>query len=230
MQEEESKALRGRGRPARPPEEARVAAVQAATWLLLHEGYAATTMEAVARHAGMAKKSLYQYAANREDLVALVVRGWTDAFLPAMAHDAAAPGEVLPLLKEILQAMAARVLTTDAVGLFRLLCTEFPARADLLAVYQRNGIERGTALLAEWLGRQAARGHLRLQDGRDGHDGYELAGLLLAMVIAEPLRQMALGLLAPVPAWDAAPRIDAALRLLGGQAFKVADASTLRGG
>ena len=133
MQEEESKAVRGRGRPARPPEEARQAAVQAATWLLLHEGYAATTMEAVARHAGMAKKSLYQYAANREELVALVVRGWTDAFLPAMAHDAAAPGEVLPLLKEILQTMAARVLTADAVGLFRLLCTEFPARAQLLA-------------------------------------------------------------------------------------------------
>eukprot|EP01133_Synstelium_polycarpum_P027876 gene27876-33716_t len=151
MQEEESKALRGRGRPARPPEEAREAAVQAATWLLLHEGYAATTMEAVARHAGMAKKSLYQFAANREELVALVVRGWTDAFLPAMAHDAAGPGDVPPLLKEILQAMAARVLTADAVGLFRLLCTDFPARTDLLALYQRNGIERGTALLAEWL-------------------------------------------------------------------------------
>lgn len=218
MQEEESKALRGRGRPARPPGEGREAAVQAATWLLLNEGYAATTMEAVARHAGMAKKSLYQYAANREELVALVVRGWTDAFLPAMAHDAAAPGEVLPLLKEILQTMAARVLTADAVGLFRLLCTEFPARADLLAVYQRNGIERGTALLAEWLQRQAVRGHLLLPDGR------EVAGLLLSMVIAEPLRQMALSLLSPVPAWDAAPRIDAALRLLGGQAFKVAGA------
>lgn len=218
MQEEESKALRGRGRPARPPGEGREAAVQAATWLLLNEGYTATTMEAVARHAGMAKKSLYQYAANREELVALVVRGWTDAFLPVMAHDAAAPGEVLPLLKEILETMAARVLTADAVGLFRLLCTEFPARADLLAVYQRNGIERGTALLAEWLQRQAARGHLLLQDGR------EVAGLLLSMVIAEPLRQMALGLLAPVPAWNAAPRIDAALRLLGGQAFKVAGA------
>ncbi|MCM2564678.1 TetR/AcrR family transcriptional regulator [Janthinobacterium kumbetense] len=224
MQQEESKAVRGRGRPARPPEEAREAAVQAATWLLLHEGYAATTMEAVARHAGMAKKSLYQYAANREELVALVVRGWTDGFLPAMAHDASAPGEVLPLLKEILQAMAARVLTADAVGLFRLLCTEFPARADLLAVYQRNGIERGTALLAEWLGRQAARGHVAVGNAP------ELAGLLLAMVIAEPLRQMALGLLAPVPAWDAGPRIDAALRLLGGSSFSAAGASALRGG
>ncbi|MDN2710108.1 TetR/AcrR family transcriptional regulator [Janthinobacterium sp. SUN118] len=223
MQEADSKTMRGRGRPARPPEEGREAAVQAATWLLLHEGYAATTMEAVARHAGMAKKSLYQYAANREELVALVVRGWTDAFLPAMAHDAATPAEVLPLLKDILQTMAARVLTAEAVGLFRLLCTEFPARADLLAAYQRNGIERGTALLAEWLQRQAAHGSVAL-----GNAG-EVAGLLLSMVIAEPLRQMALGLLAPAPAWDAAPRIDAALRLLGGQGFSLAGASALRG-
>lgn len=224
MRQAESKTMRGRGRPARPPEEAREAAVQAATWLLLHEGYAATTMEAVARHAGMAKKSLYQYAANREELVALVVRGWTDAFLPAMAHDAAAPGDVPLLLKEILQAMAARVLTADAVGLFRLLCTDFPARADLLAVYQRNGIERGTALLAEWLQRQAAHGHVAVENAQ------EVAGLLLAMVIAEPLRQMALGLLAPVPGWDAAPRIDAALRLLQGRAFSAAGASGPRAG
>ena len=224
MQETEQAPLRARGRPARPPGEAREAAVQAATWLLLHEGYAATTMEAVARHAGMAKKSLYQYAANREELVALVVRGWTDAFLPAMAHDAAAQAEVLPLLKEILQAMAARVLTADAVGLFRLLCTEFPARAELLAVYQRNGIERGTALLAGWLERQAARGHV------SPGNAVEVAGLLLAMVIAEPLRQMALGLLAPVPGWDAAPRIDAALRLLDGRACSAAGASAPRGG
>ncbi|WP_180977609.1 hypothetical protein [Janthinobacterium sp. ROICE36] len=65
---------------------------------------------------------------------------------------------------------------------------------------------------------------------QNGHDGHAMAGLLLAMVIAEPLRQMALGLLVPVPARDAAPRIDAALRLLGRQAIKVAGASTLRGG
>ena len=90
-------------------------------------------------------------------------------------------------------------------------------------MYQRNGIERGTALLADWLARQAARGHVTLDNPS------ELAGLLLAMVIAEPLRQMALGQLAPVPAWDAAPRIDAALRLLAGQAFKAAGASAPRG-
>ena len=59
----------------------------ATTWLLLNEGYAATTLEAVARRAGMAKKTVYRYASDREDLVAQVVRGWTDGFAPVMAQD-----------------------------------------------------------------------------------------------------------------------------------------------
>ena len=134
-------APRPRGRPARPEHEANDAALAAATWLLLNEGYAATTMEAVARRAGLAKKTLYRFAANREDLVALVVRGWTDGFRPALSADARSASEVAPALAEILRVIAARVLSAEAVGMFRLLTTDFPAKPELLEVYQRNGIE-----------------------------------------------------------------------------------------
>ncbi|MDC8757317.1 TetR/AcrR family transcriptional regulator [Janthinobacterium fluminis] len=215
MEQSAQAPSRPRGRPARPEHELRDAALRAATWLLLNEGYAATTMEAVAKHAGVAKKSLYKYAANREELVTLVIRSWTDAFVPAFEVEVASAQQVLPALAEILQAMAARVLSADAVGMFRLLSTQFPAHAEMLAVYQRNGIERSTALLCEWFERQRDRGLVRVEDPR------ALCGLLLSMVIAEPLRQMALGLIAPAPQWDVAPRVQAALRLLGGQAFAV---------
>ncbi|WZB77131.1 TetR/AcrR family transcriptional regulator C-terminal domain-containing protein [Achromobacter insuavis] len=63
----------------------------------------------------------------------------------------------------------------------------------MLAVYQENGIERGTALLAGWFEKLAARGLIRIKEPR------ATAGLLLAMTIAEPLRQMALGLAQPLP-------------------------------
>ena len=96
-------APRPRGRPARPEHEANDAALAAATWLLLNEGYAATTMEAVAKRAGLAKKTLYRFAANREDLVALVVRSWTDGFRPALSADAQSASEVAPALAEILR-------------------------------------------------------------------------------------------------------------------------------
>lgn len=151
-------APRPRGRPARPEHEANDAALAAATWLLLNEGYAATTMEAVAKRAGLAKKTLYRFAANREDLVALVVRGWTDGFRPALSADAQSAAEVAPALAEILRVIAARVLSAEAVGMFRLLTTDFPAKPELLEVYQRNGIERGRGMLVAGCGASARRG------------------------------------------------------------------------
>lgn len=203
---------RPRGRPARPENEASEAAVAAAIWLLLNEGYAATTMEAVARRAGLAKKTLYRFAANREDLVGLVVRNWTDGFRPVLSADARSSADVAPALARILRVIAARVLSAEAVGLFRLLTTDFPAKPDLLEIYQRNGIERGRAMLVDWLERQCAKG--LLQAGKPDL----VCDLLVSMVIAEPLRQMALGLTPPVPEWDPGPRIDSALQLLAGQA------------
>jgi AcrR family transcriptional regulator len=203
---------RTRGRPARPENEANDAAVAAATWLLLHEGYAATTMEAVARRAGLAKKTLYRFAANREELVGLVVRNWTDGFRPVLSADAVSSTDVAPALARILRVIAARVLSAEAVGLFRLLTTDFPAKSELLEIYQRNGIERGRAMLVDWLERQCSKGLLQAEQPD------LLCDLLVSMVIAEPLRQMALGLVPPSPDWDPGPRIDSALRLLAGQA------------
>ncbi len=95
--------------------------------------------------------------------------------------------------------------------MFRLLTADFPARAALLAVYQENGIERGTALLAGWFEKLAARGLIRIKEPR------ATAGLLLAMTIAEPLRQMALGLAQPLPQGSIADRIQACVALFSGQ-------------
>lgn len=206
-----SAAPRPRGRPARPDAELRAAILDAATWLLLNEGYGGATLEAVARRAGMAKKTVYRFAANREDLVAQVVRGWTDSFEPALAQEVASAAEVLPALARVLQTIADRALSADAVGMFRLLTADFPARNALLAVYQENGIERGTAMLAGWFEKLASRGLIRIKQPR------QTAGLLLAMTIAEPLRQMALGLVEPLPRGSIAERIQACVALFSGQ-------------
>lgn len=39
--------------------------------LLFDKGYDATTIEAVASHAGVAKKTVYRFAKNREELLGL---------------------------------------------------------------------------------------------------------------------------------------------------------------
>ena len=197
---------RSRGRPSAPEGELRAAAVEATLALLLTQGYAATTVDAVAKRAGMAKKTLYRFAENRDALVTQAIASWTDAFAPVFEQDAQRATELPTLLSQGLQAIARQVLSEQAVGMFRLLQSEFPGREDLLAAYQRNGIERGRTIVADWLQRQQGRGWLRELDCAQTSD------LLLAMVIAEPLRQMALGLLPPGS--DIDTRIAAALALV----------------
>ena len=197
---------RSRGRPSAPEGELRAAAVEATLALLLTQGYATTTVDAVAKRAGMAKKTLYRFAENRDALVTQAIASWTDAFAPVFEQDAQRATELPTLLSQGLQAIARQVLSEQAVGVFRLLQSEFPGRENLLAAYQRNGIERGRKIVADWLQRQQRRGWLRELDCVQTSD------LLLAMVIAEPLRQMALGLLPPGS--DIDTRIAAALALV----------------
>lgn len=206
MANERDAEPRSRGRPSAPEAELRSAAVEATLALLLTQGYAATTVDAVAKRAGMAKKTLYRFAENRDALVMQAIASWTDAFQPAFEQDAQWAAEVTPLLEQGLRAIAQQVLSVQAVGVFRLLQSEFPGREALLATYQRNGIERGRAIVADWLQRQQRHGWLRELDCAQTSD------LLLAMVMAEPLRQMALGLLAPGS--DIDNRIAAALTLV----------------
>lgn len=181
---------RRRGRPARPEAEVRHAVLQATLELLLAQGYEATTIEAVAAHAGVAKKTVYRHASNREELVGLAVREWTDGFAPQLQRDARDNEEVLPLLHAILQAVCAQVLSAQAVQVFRLLATDFPGKDALLRAYLDNGIERGRALLADWLARQQQRGLLRDADPAC------TARLILAMAVAEPLRERVIGVVA----------------------------------
>lgn len=197
---------RSRGRPRVPEAGLRTVALEATLALLLSQGYAATTLDAVAKQAGMAKKTLYRFAGNREALVEQAIASWTAAFQPMFEQNATQAAALPALLAQGLKAVAQQVLSEQAVGMFRLLQRDFPGREDLLAAYQRNGIERGRAIVADWLLRQQRCGWLRELDWVQTSD------LLLAMVIAEPLRQMALGLLPPGS--DIDKRIEAALALV----------------
>ncbi|PJL15463.1 TetR family transcriptional regulator [Stenotrophomonas maltophilia] len=188
---------RRRGRPARPEADVRHAVLQAALDLLLAQGYEATTIEAVAAHAGVAKKTVYRHASNRDELVGLAVREWTDGFAPQLQRDAHHAEDVLPLLHDILQAVCAQALSAQAVRVFRLLTTDFPGKDALLRAYLDNGIGRGRALLADWLLRQQQRGLLRAGDPE------RMARLVLSMAVAEPLRERAIGVVAEDASVDA---------------------------
>lgn len=96
MQQAVARGARPRGRPRTVPEEQRrEALLDAALALFLDQGIAATTVEQIARRAGIAKGTVYLYVGGKEALVAAVrvrfrevmtaeverlVDGWTGSF------------------------------------------------------------------------------------------------------------------------------------------------------
>lgn len=197
-----------RGRPPRPEEDVRRALLQSAMDVLLESGYEAATMEAIARRAGVAKKTAYRHAENRQELIGLAVRQWTDGYAPSMQMDPQDTGDVAQALRAILENVCMQVLSETAVRVFRLLTTEFPGKQELLDSYQRNGIERGQMLLSGWLEKQSRKGLLHAPEPA------VLAKAILAMAVAEPLRQMALGMMRPLPEGSVAAHLDACMDVL----------------
>lgn len=197
-----------RGRPPRPEEDVRRALLQSAMDVLLESGYEAATMEAIARRAGVAKKTAYRHAENRQELIGLAVRQWTDGYAPSMQMDPQDTGDLAQALRAILENVYMQVLSETAVRVFRLLTTEFPGKQELLDSYQRNGIERGQMLLSGWLEKQSRKGLLHAPEPA------VLAKAILAMAVAEPLRQMALGMMRPLPEGSVAAHLDACMDVL----------------
>jgi len=117
-----------------------------------------------------------------------VILSWTDSFVPLFEQEAQSTDNFFALLTQNLNAIAQKVLSYEAVGLFRLLQTDFKQKHILLDKYQKSGIERSRQLLTQWLVRHKEKQLIKQADF------VVLSDLILSMAIAEPLRQISLGL------------------------------------
>lgn len=197
---------RNRGRPAVPDTVVRDSIVTAAQRLLSSGGAAAMTMEGVASEAGIAKKTLYRFASGRAELIGLLVNSWIAPIFPSFEAN---PKDAAAALERILCDIAQAVLSREAVSLFRMLASDGDLRSQFLSTYNANGIQRSRTELARWLDQQETAGRFRLPIPAE-----RVSDLLLSAIIAEPLRQIMLELLDPLPAWDIAPRVSDAVRLI----------------
>jgi AcrR family transcriptional regulator len=79
-----TKTKRSRGRPSvRTEQETRTLLIEAAAEVFLNEGYAGTSIEAVARKAGMSTRTIYKTVSNKASLFRLVA---DDAIKTSIAH------------------------------------------------------------------------------------------------------------------------------------------------
>src|SRR5580693_3206397 len=113
---------RSRGRPQlRPDDETRQVIYEAARHEFAGSGYAATSMETVARRAGVSTRTLYRLVPNKASLFEGMVSGWLERFLSDVNLRAVDHDDIEQALYAALMACADLSLDEEVVALQRMV-------------------------------------------------------------------------------------------------------------
>ena len=182
----EERRLRGRPQ-VRPDCDTRQLIYEAARHEFSDNGYAATSIESVARRAGVSTKTLYRLIPNKAALFEGMTSDRIDRFLSEINLEAIDHAEIDEALFAALMACADLALDKEVVALQSMVLQEAGKFSDLAGAFYRNGIQRAVKALADWLTAQQKRGLIEIDDAE------EVAGMLLGMVADAPRRATMFG-------------------------------------
>src|SRR4051812_19708027 len=154
-----------RGKPGRPPRlgeaERRQLLLDAAEHVFVEQGYTQTSMDDIARRAGMSKKTLYRIFDTKEALFGAVIASRRAALAAMVGADDLAPSrEPREALAAFLTKFAAFVLAPRQSALYRLAIAESQRAPELARAFYHEGPNKGCQVLQTWLREQSARGAL----------------------------------------------------------------------
>jgi AcrR family transcriptional regulator len=153
------------GRPRQMQEaDRRRRLIAAAVDLFLYRGYHATTMDDVARCAGMSKKTVYQIFSSKSELFDALLSDWFAPFSAPIEADGRTPRQILT---DALARLANFALSERQVLLMRLLISETSCSEELATALDRQCMGRGKGALEQWLTTQAALGALTIDNAKE---------------------------------------------------------------
>ena len=164
--------------------------LDAATTAFLADGYAATTIEAIARTGQVAKRTIYARWSGKPALFRAVLERLMAKWL-SNAGDWSDADSLETALSGAASRILAVALTPEAVALHRLLIAESVRFPELPLMMRQAGASEGTSLIAARLDRAVAQGALPAQDTAFAAEQF------LHLVLAGPQRR-ALGLGRPL--------------------------------
>ncbi len=187
--------VRRGGRPSRAAsEQLGELILDAATQMFLAHGFGATSIDAVAQHLRMSKRTFYHRFPDKEALFAAVVHRIIQRLRPAADIPLVEGADLEAILERLATLILRAALSPHAIALHRLIVAEsarFPELARVLA--HEGAAEEATTLIAGLLEREVASGRLEIDDIRFA------AQQFLQIVVALPQRR-AMGLGAPMTA------------------------------
>lgn len=156
----------------------REAILDVAAQSFLENGYAGTTMSAIAMLLGGSKATLWNYFPSKEQLFAAVLDRETEEFQQQLSlilkSDAPAERALTGFCRQFLN----KVTDSEAVALYRLVVGEASRFPEMGRIFYERAAGRTRLILANYLAHAMDRGHLRQADPEAA--AIELTGLCMS--------------------------------------------------
>jgi TetR/AcrR family transcriptional regulator, mexJK operon transcriptional repressor len=168
------------------PSRKQTAVLEAATRVFLEHGFRGTSMDVIARAAGVAKQTVYQYFADKERLFTEVVRRAVDAVADPVAAEIERLGsgdDLAADLNELAVRQLGAVLQPRVLALRRLVIAEAGRFPELGQAFFDQGPGRTMNGLAARFAELSRAGRLRLDDPGTAASGFNW------LVMAGPLNE-----------------------------------------
>lgn len=138
--------------------------LEAARALFLSRGYGVTSMDALARRAGVSKATIYAHFADKEALFAALVSGECTRLRGEIAALSAGAVPVAEALPRLAAQFLGLLMSPWALAIHRVVVAETPRFPELGRAFYKLGPAVMKARLELYLREAAARGELRLPD------------------------------------------------------------------
>lgn len=167
----------------------REAILDVAAESFLEQGYAGTTMSAIAATLGGSKGTLWSYFESKEVLFGAVIERVTDAFRAQLSLILNPADGVEAALRRFCEKFLRKVTSPEAIAIHRLVVGEANRFPEVGRIFYARAPQQTQRLLADFIDGAMERGELR----RD--DALTAARQLTALVMYGGHQQMLMGLI-----------------------------------
>jgi AcrR family transcriptional regulator len=179
----------------------------AAARLFMSQGFGATSMDAVAREAGVSKATVYAHFEGKEALFAANVAVECEKLRQALQPPMQEVSDVAAMLRQFGAAFLDLVYGPKGIAVYRIMTAEAERFPALGRAFYESGPARVLEALAMLLERAAARGLLHLADPR------EAAEQFIALLRGERHLRQLLGIAPALEAEEKARLLEVAIRV-----------------
>jgi len=144
--------------------EKKTAVIAAATHIFLEQGFHNSSMDAIARAAGVSKQTIYNNFGSKESLFSAIASERCLDMLSALLKSEQADANTEATLHAFAKTLLHILLEPAALALHRLIIAESARFPEVGEIYHRAGPERGNQLLAKYLDHQSKLHHLDVQN------------------------------------------------------------------